>query len=67
MRYVNFPTNLFTDIPLCWVSTVGNWIGGATTGLSITKDKWHGYIWASHSLSSAAAMVTNIHARGRWK
>lgn len=66
LKYVNFPTNLFTSIPLCWVSTKGNWIGGATTGNSITKNTWQGYVWASNNVNAANALVVNIYARGHW-
>ena len=60
-----FPTSLFIDVPVVEVTVKGNWIGGAMTGNSITKDQWRGYIWCA--TDHTANLLPHIYAIGRWK
>lgn len=63
--YSTFPTSFFIDVPVVEVTAKGNWIGGAMTGNSITKDSWQGYIWCA--TDHTANLLPHIYAIGRWK
>lgn len=63
--YSTFPTSLFIDVPVVEVTAKGNWIGGAMTGNSITKDSWQGYVWCA--TDHTANLLPHIYAIGRWK
>lgn len=63
--YSTFPTSFFIDVPVVEVTVKGNWIGGAMTGNSITKDMWQGYVWCA--TDHTANLLPHIYAIGRWK
>lgn len=63
--YSTFPTSFFIAVPVVEVTAKGNWIGGAMTGNSITKDSWQGYVWCA--TDHTANLLPHIYAIGRWK
>lgn len=63
--YSTFPTSFFIAVPVVEVTAKGNWVGGAMTGNSITKDSWQGYVWCA--TDHTANLLPHIYAIGRWK